>query len=630
MKIIEPKFAHNVNPTSYPKSELDNATLAKLLSSFKTPDGKPKYGMSNGKPVIFIDVKNVLSDESAKFHDKLLCDGLTMNAGDACVFSCAFCYVPAAMIKLHAARLAEFNHETGLNFDLSQVVIRRRNFLEVLKKQLRHEDGSRIYGDPNDQRVLYSSTLVDVAGNMELLRETAAACILIFENTAWQIRLLSKSSLLAQLVTKNLIPKQYHHRLILGFSTGALDDDLAEAIESGTGKVSMRIKALHELQDLGIRTFGMICPSLPYGRQEDYDEFSRAMCQALWVDRCEHVWAEVINLRGQSLEKTVKALHDAKFYAEEELLKGVSGPGSRTAWEEYARMTFEAHQKHIPANKMRFLQYVKNDTADCWSCMRKQGAVLLGKAAEEKGLITISTSALTVPFPDLSDDDILYREEREKIVTDLVRQSLSAAKALHEIKTYRDGILWRKDYRTFADYCEQQWGYQKSQAYRHVQAGAFLARLDQSNSPIGEKSGITETHLRPVLENVPEELQVECWESVSKSVPPNRKLTASHVKRQATQFLKNAGIQSKKKATETKPRKPGETGLANTLIERSALEIGEVLPNEQIASGLQSPTNIEKPIIPEALEMLVNARREEDWSAVDSVIELLTHAMIQP
>ncbi len=124
-------------------------------------------------------------------------------------------------------------------------MIRRRGFLDVLKRQLLHPDGSRIYDDPDDHRVLYSSTLVDVAATMELLRETAAACTLIFEHTEWQIRLLSKNPLLKLLVTKDLIPRKYHTRLILGFSTGTLDDGLAAAIERGTGKVSQRIKALH-------------------------------------------------------------------------------------------------------------------------------------------------------------------------------------------------------------------------------------------------------------------------------------------------------------------------------------------------------------------------------------------------
>jgi DNA repair photolyase len=573
------------------ENEITRPSLASL-ASFKTPDGKPKYSIISGKPVIFIDVKSVLNDESDKFHDKLLCDGLTMNAGDTCVFSCTFCYVPEAVVKLHKYRLAEFNRETGLNLDLSQVVIRRRGFLDVLKRQLLKPDGSRIYNDPNDQRVLYSSTLVDVAGNMELLRETAAGCILVLENTEWQIRLLSKSPLLALLVTKELIPKKYHHRLILGFSTGTLDDGLAAAIEQGTGKVSKRIQALHELQDRGIRTFGMACPSLPYGSQEEYDEFSRAMCAALRVDRLEHVWAEVINVRGDSLTKTVAALRAAGYETEATRLEAVSGPGSKAAWEEYARMTFDAHKKHVPADKLRFLQYVKQDTAGCWACLRGQGAVLLGKAAEDNNLITIATSAPSEPLPDLEEDDVRYREVREMIVTKGVTCGLKAAQALHEIKTYRDGLLWRKEFRTFADYCDRRWGYQKTHAYRQVQAGALLAKLEQADSPVGEKSGITESHLRPVLELVPEEHQVDCWKAVSKSIRKmgKGKLTATLVKKEAKHYLNKVGIEPKQKP---KSVKPDARAVARASVQRLKTDLGRLIPESRYG-----------PVIEKLLEMI--------------------------
>ena len=582
----------NLNPPEKVTSEM---SLATLLATFTTADGKPKYGRIKDKPVIFIDVKTVLNDHSEKFHDKLLCDGLVLNAGDACVFSCTFCYVPDAVIKLHAGRLAEFNRETGLNLGLEQVVIRRRGFQNVLKQQLLNPDGTRIYDDPNDNRVLYSSTLVDVAGNMELLKETADACILIFENTEWQIRLLSKSSLLARLVTQGMIPEKYHHRLILGFSTGTLDDGVANAIERGTAHVSKRIEALHELQDLGIRTYGMICPSLPYDTQEEYDEFSRKMCEALRIDRCEHVWAEVINVRGDSLTATVDALSGAGYEAEAERLNAVSGAGSKDEWEKYALMTFEAHKKHVPATKLRFLQYLKKDTLGCWSCLRKQGAVLLGKAAEKNGLITIATSAPTVPFPDFSADDTHYLEVREHIVTTAVNQSLAAAKALHEIKTYRDGLLWRKDFRTFADYCRTRWDYQKTQAYRLVQTGGLLAMMEQTDSPIGENSGITESHLRPVLAKVPEDLQVECMQKVISSVPPDGKLTTKGVQKHVENFLEMKGVEGKS-LNPPKNQEKNVDGDDRAVARRSVLQIkgvlGKVVPEEEFQPLLDKLLNL--------------------------------------
>ena len=346
----------------------------------------------NGKPVIMrTNARTVLNLKSRKFGEKLLCDEITLNPGDACVFSCGFCYVASQMIKVDKPFLNALNAERRVRgereLSFEEVVIRRPNSIELLNQQLFHKNGRRRFVDPDDNRVVYGSTLVDVAANMELLRETAELCNLILENTAWQIRLLTKSSLLHRLFKDNLIPERHRHRMILGFSTGTLNDGVAKAIETGTARVSKRIESLHWLQDEGYRTFGMICPSLPQV-DGDYQRFSREICEAIRVERCEHVWAEVINLRGRSLVRTLGALHLAGFEDEALALSAVMGTGNKDAWEQYSQATFLAHTKHVPAGKLRFLQYVDENTVDWWARRQKSGAVLLGKTAEEMMLTT--------------------------------------------------------------------------------------------------------------------------------------------------------------------------------------------------------------------------------------------------
>lgn len=365
------------NPTS---NDTDNSL----------PHGKLKIKTVQGKPVIMRpNARTVINLKSWKFAEKLLCDAITLNPGDACVFRCAFCYVGAQMIKVDKPHLEALNAErracgeSELAFE--DVVIRRPEPVELLRKQLFRRNGLPRFTNPDDNRVVYGSTLVDVAATMELLRETAQLCNLILDSTAWQIRLLSKSSLLARLFKDNLIPERHRHRMILGFSTGTLDDNVAGAIEVGTAKVSKRIEALHWLQDNGYRTFGMVCPSIPQA-DGDYVRFSREICDAIRVDRCEHVWAEVINLRGKSLVSTLAGLHGAGFVVQADALSAVMGPGRKEAWEQYARATFLAHTMHVPAEKLRFLQYVDDTTVDWWAGQRVHGAVLLGKVAERKNL----------------------------------------------------------------------------------------------------------------------------------------------------------------------------------------------------------------------------------------------------
>jgi len=132
-------------------------------------------------------------------------------------------------------------------------------------------------------------------GDMDQVRVTVDICKAILELTNWQIRLLSKSSLIKQVAQQ--IPTKYKTRVIYGLSTGTLNSDLAKSFEKGTALVSKRLESLQWLQANGYRTFGMICPILP---QKDYGVFAKQMAATIDVTKCEHVWAEVINLRGDS------------------------------------------------------------------------------------------------------------------------------------------------------------------------------------------------------------------------------------------------------------------------------------------------------------------------------------------
>lgn len=365
------------------------------------------------KPVLYQPSRTVLTYPSEAFQEKLLCDGLTLNMGNACVYSCSFCYVESQMRKLTHQVIRDHNEKHQENRSHEDLVIRRighngEKGVQVLARQLAGEVkgwlSRRAVQDLKEMElVLYSSTLVDVAANMELLKETAEACQLILDHTKWQIRLLTKGNLIHKLLKDGLIEDKtraghhlsHHQRLILGFSTGTLDDSIAAAFEKGTARVSKRIESLHWLQDHGYRTFGMICPSLP---QEDYEAFSRSMALALRPERMEHVWAEVINVRGESFTRTRDALKEAGFEKEARMLEAVSeGPDKREYWEAYARKTFEAHQRQF-GQKLRFLQYVEPRYADYWKAQNVQGAVLIGKYAKDEGLCSHQRSAAEASY----------------------------------------------------------------------------------------------------------------------------------------------------------------------------------------------------------------------------------------
>lgn len=315
----------------------------------------------NGKPVFTVPGKSIINMDSG-FKQKLLCDGPTFSTGTACAYSCSFCYVPAIMRKSP--------HLKGIDQPHEEIVIRRDGALAAMRQQLLTRGKPR-FDDPTDTRVIYASPLVDVAANLDLCRETVEACKLILELTHWQIRLLSKSNLLPWI--DNHLP-QYRHRIIYGVSTGTLDDTLAAAFEQGTAKVSKRLASLHELQERGCRTFGMICPSLPLPHDQ-YQAFAWNMFNVLRAHRCEHVLAEVLNVRGESMNRTCKALTNAGFNDIAQQLYRVSS--YPVEWEDYARNTFEAHTHFHSGTKLRFLQYVNDRNRDWWQPRVQDGAVLL-------------------------------------------------------------------------------------------------------------------------------------------------------------------------------------------------------------------------------------------------------------
>ncbi len=350
-------------------AHLDSAPAASLPPSVLSKPGVAAVRQTIcGKPVHTVPSR-ILNQKSG-FGHKLLCDGATFTAGTACVYRCQFCFVEPMFCRNVVVR--SLLKREGAEF--GDVVIRRQDPVNKIRAELTRRDGSPKFSDPADNRVIFGSPLVDIAPTVELADETAAVCLQILELTHWQIRLLSKSPLITRIA--QAIPEKHKQRVIFGLSTGTLDDRVAAAIERGAPLVSKRIAALHWLQDHGYRTFAMLCPSLP---QRDYAAFSKKLCDAVRVDRCEHVWTEVLNARGLALTRTCDALDQAGFKAEAAALLEVSR--NKKKWEAYARATFAAHARNVAPEKLRFLQYVSKASRDWWAERAGEGAILLGRSA---------------------------------------------------------------------------------------------------------------------------------------------------------------------------------------------------------------------------------------------------------
>lgn len=184
-------------------------------------------------------------------------------------------------------------------------------------------------------------------------------------------------------------------------------------------------------------------------------------------------------------------------------------------------------------------------------------------------------SAPSEPLPALEQADEDYLAAREAVVDSGIKASIAASRALHEIKTYRDGLLWKKNFRSFAQYLSERWGYQKSYGYHLVDVGDFVAKLVCSDSAIAESLPVNEGQLRPMFKVVPKEHRVACWAEITADKHPSE-LTGPMVGAGAKKFAKNIGLQLKHPRVDefAKSPKPTPAELAKRELEnlRSALE----------------------------------------------------------
>lgn len=87
----------------------------------------------------------------------------------------------------------------------------------------------------------------------------------------------------------------------------------------------------------------------------------------------------------------------------------------------------------------------------------------------------------------------------------------------------RDKRLYRQDFGTFEEYCQQRWGMERAHAYRLIDSAKVVNTL----SPIGDILPATESQARPLAKLEPE-LQAVVWQKAVETAP-NGKVTAAHV-----------------------------------------------------------------------------------------------------
>ena len=128
----------------------------------------------------------------------------------------------------------------------------------------------------------------------------------------------------------------------------------------------------------------------------------------------------------------------------------------------------------------------------------------------------------------LTASDRTFLSQREKIVTQGHTTATQVALAVHEIREYKDGILWKSRFTKFEHYIASRWKFHRSHVSRLIRFGEFVNDLKGHNQNCLQLETIPEpereSHVRPFLK-LPQPLRLESWNAYLKATPakPNAK-----------------------------------------------------------------------------------------------------------
>ncbi len=108
--------------------------------------------------------------------------------------------------------------------------------------------------------------------------------------------------------------------------------------------------------------------------------------------------------------------------------------------------------------------------------------------------------------------------------------------ALAEIRDHKDGVFWKERYTSFQEYARARFGYGEQHTGRLIATGGFLLELENSKSKAPKP--VRENQVRPLLNKLPAEHQIPCWEKITGKTPPS-KLTGDIIEAQVVQYRKN-------------------------------------------------------------------------------------------
>lgn len=200
-----------------------------------------------------------------------------INPYNGCLFGCMYCY---------AAQIARWKHpdeEWGTYLD---VKINAPELLEKELKRLEKRFKTKDFGS------VFFSSVTDPYVGLEAKYQLTRKCLEVLSKFGYKgsIAVQTKSPL----VTRDIDVLKRLHSVAVGFTVTTLDDKVSRFLEVKAPPVSSRIKALKELNDVGIETYAFVGPLLPHF-VTSFDKINEIL-DKLQTVRVKEVWFEHINL----------------------------------------------------------------------------------------------------------------------------------------------------------------------------------------------------------------------------------------------------------------------------------------------------------------------------------------------
>lgn len=147
-------------------------------------------------------------------------------------------------------------------------------------------------------------------------------------------------------------------------------------------------------------------------------------------------------------------------------------------------------------------------------------------------------------------------DELRSLETAIERGLQTFVEVGNALMTIRDSRLYRAEYRTFEEYCQQRWQLKQSRAYQMIDAAKVVGGLESST--IVELLPTNEAQARPLTRLEPEE-QVSVWQEVVQNFAESG-ITANVVEQAVTRY------QQQQQKAEFKAQRRAELDAIKTAV----------------------------------------------------------------